>query len=126
MTSQSLSYPETLAVECDDGYTTDGSAGGTKGFQIQCSATGTLEGRESCLAVSCGEPTATEATTAGSGKVTFGSAAGTWTCKPGYSVDGMPDGATTFDRLCEADGTFSMLGYVDCVDINYCVGGTRC
>lgn len=114
-----VQFPDALAVVCQTGYSVDAEASGQTTFSVRCSAAGTFEGVQQCRPVTCGEPSSSFGATAAPGAKVFLEAA-TWTCKVGFSVDGKVYGARTFERQCQADGSYGRLSPSDCVDIDYC------
>lgn len=90
--------------------------------QNHCSNPNAAASWAGCQPVSCGVPQNTAfATAVTTEKVVYlGSAE--WQCIAGYSVDGLPDGGTTFTKECEAGGNFALSSPTDCTDINYCHG----
>jgi len=45
-----------------------------------------------------------------------------WDCLPGFSTDGVKNGATAFERPCLEHGNFGKSSPDKCVDINFCLG----
>lgn len=72
-----------------------------------------------CHPISCGVPVARENSNPSSTSAVMYSAIETWTCLPGYSVDGTPSGATFFEVQCGPSGEFLPLER-DCIDIDFC------
>jgi len=109
-----VSYPDAAEYQCDAGYTTTGSVGGTATFQKFCTESGrmlTLSLGQavtmSCLPVSCGTPPSFDLATVGNSAVhTLGEVA-EYTCNEGFTTDPVNPSASTFTSECLADGSWA-------------------
>jgi hypothetical protein len=114
--SVKLVYPMTTEVVCADGFKLDGS----KTYEISCGSDGQLAFPElTCAPIDCAEKpemrqkieaarlkAAPRATVEGS--TIFGEKM-VATARPGYTLDGSPDGASTFEIRCQKTGSFSRI-----------------
>mmetsp|Transcript_72676 Transcript_72676/g.160690 ORF Transcript_72676/g.160690 Transcript_72676/m.160690 type:complete len:845 (+) Transcript_72676:1-2535(+) len=114
-------YPQQYEAFCESGYTLDQDPHGVKSFMVACSATGSFVGAKECKPVTCGVPPALEGATS-SDTPSFLREIATSACQPGYSVDGTPEGATSFRRMCQASGEYGRPAPSACMDIDYCLG----
>eukprot|EP00928_Gymnodinium_smaydae_P036844 TRINITY_DN25697_c0_g2_i1.p1 TRINITY_DN25697_c0_g2~~TRINITY_DN25697_c0_g2_i1.p1 ORF type:complete len:4096 (+),score=634.51 TRINITY_DN25697_c0_g2_i1:84-12290(+) len=117
-----LVYPQQFEGICDSGHTISGKADGDSTFVGQCTASGKIVGTEKCLPVECPVPPATNASAMKTPKVAVFGDLVPWQCKEGYSVNGMKDGLTGFDRTCGSDGKYEISDPSDCQDIDFCHG----
>jgi len=113
------SYPDWLEVSCQAGYTLDGEAWGDSTYNVDCQSHGQFSTMHECLPVVCGTATSTTAATAGEGSFHYGQKA-EWTCNEGYTTSGASNGRTTFQKECQASGSFGTASPADCEDINFC------
>jgi len=116
-----LYYTDQVRVLCHSGYSVDADANGESSFVGTCSADGTISGMIECKAVSCGVPKAEVGSSSKSPETFFGESA-TWNCLPGFSTDGVKNGATKFVRPCLEHGTFGKSSPDKCVDVDFCLG----
>ena len=116
-------FPEIVAYECETGYTTTGLVSGSTTFTSACMATGIFASTSFCRPVSCGVYDDVNGSYPSSTTVT---------CNTGHTtVEGDPNGASTYSVSCGSDGSLSYTS-VSCAPISselrhYCVSdGTHC
>jgi hypothetical protein len=99
-----LVYPMTVEVVCEDGF----KSGGSQNYEVSCGSDGQLVSPEhACAAIDCGTaPEVAFATVEGS--TIFGEKL-VATAQKGYTLDGSPDGASTFEIRCQKTGSFSRV-----------------
>jgi len=90
---------------CDSGYTTTGVAGESAEWTITCQEDGSFSKTEVCLPISCGEPPELEHSVAVGEEYVFPQSA-PYTCVTGFSVDGTPTGAKSFQADCTTKGRY--------------------
>lgn len=99
-------FGEDAAFACLEGHTVDGTAAGSKAFNLRCGADGKFPAASACRPVSCGPvPGATHA--AASVKEAAFPGTVVYTCDQGYSAGA--GGASRFQRQCLASGQYSAL-----------------
>merc|ERR1719428_379199 len=100
-----LVFPEKVEVTCVRGFALDKDKHDEKKYEISCKDDGKLDvPHDGCVPIDCGEAPAIEHTTS-EGSTIFGEVL-TYTADHGYSVDGTPQGAKTFEVKCGPDGKF--------------------
>jgi len=114
-------FPEQFEVVCHTGYTVDEDPDGESTFVVKCNAEGEFAGYKECKRVKCGTPQPTQNAESTDTERVFEETA-SWTCKEGFSIDGTPEGGTTFQKQCQATGSFGTASPSDCMDINFCIG----
>jgi len=104
------------------GFAVGGTADVTS-FTISCEANGDLKGIVACEPVSCGMPPAgvNAIPVQPDRKYTYQESAA-FSCKPGFSTDGLPTGTKNFEKICGATGGYITSDPSDCMDIDYCNG----
>jgi len=115
-------YPNQNNALCKAGFAVGGTADVTS-FTIECDATGSLKGVVACEPVSCGAPPAgiNAMPVQPDRKYTYLESAA-YTCKPGFSTDGLKTGTKNFEKICGATGGYITSDPSDCIDIDYCNG----
>merc|ERR1719421_1191242 len=116
-----ITYKEEVQYTCDTGYTINAKAKGSPTFKSTCEADSSFSGMEECKAVVCGDPgdlEFAERTTKGR-DVTFPEKS-LYSCKVGYSLDGLSKDPVEQYTTCQADGTFTELA--PCINIDNCQG----
>jgi len=103
-------------VHCKEGYKSQGQSS----FTISCLANGSYSSHVGCQPVSCGVPQPTGNALPGTTTAVYYTQNVTYTCKDEFSVSGVEDGPTTFERACSSSGEFE--GNTVCKDIDFCVG----
>jgi CUB/sushi domain-containing protein len=119
-------FQETADYTCLSGFSTDGTAAGSKEFTLECAATGEYTGDGKCSPVSCGAvavpKTATQVADSDDEthkSLVFGQHA-QLECKPGYSLDGKLKSTQLRSKVqCQADG--SLLYPPECKNDDDCV-----
>lgn len=105
----SLKYPESLSVECQEGYSIDGSTvTEAMAFRVECTTDGSLTSAIGCKPVECGFAPSVFQISAGppaTKKFTFGETA-RYECAPGHTIDGSKQSRNFFELVCGADGRF--------------------
>lgn len=106
-----VQYLTTLRYECNNGYTTDGTAPRAKAqFKVKCLVMGVLEAMSACYPVNCGtapwQAHADLLSPGGWDHVKFGTNA-RYRCHTGYKIGGSGNGAKEFTRGCQDNGLFT-------------------
>jgi hypothetical protein len=116
-----VTYKMTVSYNCDTGYTIDADPKGHPTFTAECLADSKYKDIEECKAVICGDLPELEfgEPTTKAREVTFPEK-NEFTCKPGYSLDGLSYDDKTQDTVCQADGSFTALS--PCLNIDDCQG----
>jgi len=99
-------YPAVAAYSCKPGFTLDETPTGDVGFEVECLESGKFSELFECKRVTCGKPVEVENAKAPAVDMFVGDTA-VYTCKPGHSVDGSPNGQSYFVTKCEANGAQS-------------------
>jgi hypothetical protein len=105
-----LVFPAVMSYHCNEGYTTDGDPKGNKQVVISCKSNGALTGWGGCQRIECSTPRTlpfTKLVSNASMVYRLGDKA-SYECFEGYAERGRPDGDTTFQTRCEADGRFTL------------------
>jgi len=102
-----LNFGDSANYQCKPGFTLDGMPGGASGFSVSCSATGQFVGVKECLAVLCPDPPIMPGATTSSTRIRYPENA-VYTCEHGRTLDGTPDGNTSFSVSCSATGLFTV------------------
>merc|ERR1719421_294584 len=103
----SIDYGEAASYKCFEGYTIGGTPDGETTFETPCRSNAQMDEPKSCEPVRCGKaPRAPKARAGIAGGVFFPMVV-TYTCDLGYTLDGTPEGPTTFSMHCGADGHFA-------------------
>jgi hypothetical protein len=107
--SLAISYPSSLHVQCDPGYSIDGSSTlSSLQFTVACLADGTLSDLNQCQKVECGlapAVTYTKEAPAPDKAHVFNDVA-EYKCAEGYTLDTTPEGPTEQISLCTQTGVF--------------------
>jgi len=91
---------------CDEGHTVTGIANGKKEFRVGCLGNGQFSKTPTCKPVTCGHaPGIPHA--AHSGLKKYYLQKETYECQQGYTVDGTPEGSSSFAVDCTHHGNFS-------------------
>jgi hypothetical protein len=119
-------FQEVADYTCMSGYSTDGTAGGSKAFTLECEAKGEFMGDAKCSPVICGAVEVPEhanhvADSDGEthASLVFGQHA-QLECKPGYSLNGKLNSKQMRSKVeCQADG--KLLYPEECKNDDDCV-----
>ena len=115
-------YPTINNDLCKIDFAVGGVADATSST-IECDKDGNLQGVVSCEPASCG------ATHAGENampvqpdrKYTYIESVA-YSCKPGFSTDGLPTGTKNFEKICGATGGYILTDPSECMNIDYYTG----
>mmetsp|Transcript_8338 Transcript_8338/g.20592 ORF Transcript_8338/g.20592 Transcript_8338/m.20592 type:complete len:3882 (-) Transcript_8338:103-11748(-) len=103
--SAEVSFGHKATYTCESGYSTDGLANGDSSFTRGCTADGNFAEGPTCKAISCGPLTAPDhSELSATGDVVYTETV-TVTCKPGYTLTGLPNGKVSAVVTCQAPGT---------------------
>eukprot|EP00929_Paragymnodinium_shiwhaense_P017573 TRINITY_DN126_c0_g1_i2.p1 TRINITY_DN126_c0_g1~~TRINITY_DN126_c0_g1_i2.p1 ORF type:complete len:3378 (+),score=908.37 TRINITY_DN126_c0_g1_i2:86-10135(+) len=110
-------FPQKVPYTCNEGYTLDGKAQGTKAFSMECSAKGAFEKVQKCVPVECGLVPHQKygkfeegATLVYPNKIEV-------KCNEGYTAgDPLAERVPTYNVACLPDGDFDMP--VNCQPLN--------
>jgi len=109
--SEEQVYRGTCTYDCEEGYTLNQQADGTKLFSITCLHTGEFEEPATCMPVICGAAPGFMYAHRVGGKEKDAQEHFPndvkYECDHGYSLDRVPGGNAAFNISCRADGTFS-------------------
>jgi Notch-like protein len=112
--SESVSFPDAVEYQCEEGYTITGAAGGATSFNKFCTDSGRLLTMSlgqavvmSCLPVSCGTPPNFDLATVGNSAVHRLGEVAEYTCIEGFTIDGSNPEANTFTSECTSDGSWT-------------------
>jgi hypothetical protein len=103
-----VTFNESVVFSCATGYSVDGTGDGEKSFTVTCQSTGAYSEPGMCERISCGEPP-DSAHASHSAQEKFFEDKVEYECFSGFTLDGVKDGATTFEVECKADGSFSTM-----------------
>jgi hypothetical protein len=117
-----IKYPRQANAQCKAGYAVAGAAGDVT-FTLTCDADGNFQGLQSCDPVSCGlPPEGVNALPVQPDREYFYLEAASYSCKPGFSTQGLPTDPKDFQKACAANGNYVNSEPSDCLDIDYCYG----
>jgi len=108
MPTELVHYPNSALGSCKDGYSTDGTAFGSRLLNVSCQLDGSFTPVQECLPVACGRPSAVNNSVMPTELVYYPNSA-YGSCSDGYSQDGMASGSRLLSVSCQADGTFTQL-----------------
>mmetsp|Transcript_93048 Transcript_93048/g.233888 ORF Transcript_93048/g.233888 Transcript_93048/m.233888 type:complete len:1923 (-) Transcript_93048:10-5778(-) len=98
-------------VQCDVGYTLDGTAGGVTSFTRQCTETGALTAAGVCKPINCGASKSIEYADMAPNLAEryFDDGGVVYTCDEGHTLDARASGPASFRVKCVADGTITSV-----------------
>jgi hypothetical protein len=108
-----LFYPDKLTYTCEEGFSTNAKADGSKTFEVQCNTNGTQSGFKQCPPVECGTFPRQDHDQNPNDQTVY-----TYTqsimvqCATGYSTDrtapqSAPPNSATYVRTCQSNGHFT-------------------
>ena len=104
--SVELFLNNTVLVQCDDGYSLDGTPEGSSNFTVTCLKTGQRAGEGSCAKIVCQAPHVDNADS--SNLSAYFNESITWTCLEGFTSTKTGEGQLSL--TCASNGNFSGQG----------------